>query len=131
MMLPVRYSTILLMPLMSNPMPLMSNTMPLMSNIMLTLTLSMVTAMACAIMTSMVMTMVVILAMAKVTMISPMMAMTIMMSMMVTMFSVFFYRWGSICIRLCICFLFALLWGIGSLWKNEERRNGNKRDFSV
>lgn len=88
--------------------------MPLMSNMLLTLTLARVTAM--------VMTMVVITAMARATvvgtMIIPMVAMTVVMSMMLAMSSVFLYRWGTVCVRLCCCFLFALLWDLNALWRN-------------
>lgn len=90
-------------------------------------TLSTVTAMDSVIMISMVMTMVVITALTNATgvkiMIIPMVAMTMVMSMMVTTpvimmvttSGVFLYRWGAICIRLCICFLFALLWCLSAL----------------
>lgn len=88
--------------------------MPLLSNTLLTLTLSMVTAMA-------IMTVVVIATMADTagvkTVVIPLVAMTMVMSMMVTMSSGFLYRWDCVSIRLCICFLFALLWGVSALWK--------------
>ena len=88
--------------------------LPLLSNICLTWTLSVVTAMA-----TMVVTVVVIMAMTNATrvktMITPLVAMTMVMSVVVTMSSVFFYRWDCISIRLCICFCGALLWDLSAL----------------
>lgn len=74
-------------------------------------------------MISMVTTMVVITAMANATGLKTMVAMTMgmsmmvtmPMSMMVTMSGAFHYSWGAVCVRLCICFLFALLWCFSAL----------------
>lgn len=101
-----------------------------MSNTLLTLTVAVVTV-AMVIMISMLMTMVVIMAVATgvKTMIISMVAMTVVMSVMVTMImsGVSRYRWGgAVCARLCICLPFALLWDLSALWKNQDRRSGNR-----
>lgn len=101
MMLPLRYTTIL----------------PLMSSTVLTLTLSPAAAVA-------IVTMVVIMTMADTTRVktvsSPVLAVAMVLSVMATVFGVFLHRWDYVSIRPCNCFLFALLWGLGALPKNED-----------
>ena len=111
MLLPLKHLTVLLL--------------PLWPKILMSLALSMVMVIMITMVITMVMTMVLTITMAKATGVKPMiipmvgMVMTMGMSMMVTvpmtMSCVFLHSWGSNCVRLCICFPFALLWNLSTL----------------